>query len=166
MKRRKSQGGQKKIRVLLDTSFILPFFGIMVDDVFPETLESIESADNVEFLYPKLLITELVAKIARECVKKSSCPDTLKNDLIDFLATPELTLVEPKAEHLALAIDLRYAGHPDIFDCIAYATARIEKALFLTLDKKLIEFVGNINQETNLFITQQELIKIIKQKIF
>jgi len=110
------------------------------------------------------MIAELIAKIAKECRKKSSCPKTIVDDITNFLATPEITLMEPRPEHLALAIELRYLGHQDIFDCIAYATALIENALFLTIDIDLIEFIRNNNLETKIFLTQSQFTKIVAQK--
>ena len=148
----------------MDTTFILPFFGIEVAEIYPETLEAIELAHNVEFIYPKLMVAELIAKIAKECKKQSFYPQTIEDDIINFLATPEITLIEPKPEHLIFAIKLRYLGHPDIFDCVAYATALTENALFLTIDTNLIQFIRNNHMKTRIFLTQHQFTKIVKQK--
>ncbi|MHA1590076.1 MAG: PIN domain-containing protein [Candidatus Njordarchaeales archaeon] len=155
-----------KTRVLVDTSYLLPFFGIRVRELDERTVrELIDAFSGSEVLYPILMLPEIMAKISKELSKTGK---KLSNDIIDafnsLLGEVDIKLVRPKMSHILRAIQLRLDGHHDIFDCIAYATALEEKALFLTMDSEFIEFLKSKNYDTSLIIDHSAFLRRILHK--
>ena len=62
-----------------------------------------------------------------------------------------------------LAIQLKRKGHPDIFDCIMYAVAKTENALFLTIDEDFVDFLKRAGFDTNIIIDEKEFLRIVAQ---
>ncbi len=131
-----------KGKVVVDTTFILPFFGIDVEGINSEEVVRLKNK-GFKLLYPKLLLVELIAKISKEAHRKGlkELPEAAKEALESLMAETDVELVDPKPEHLIEAAKLRLLGHRDFFDNILYATAYIEKALLLTADKDLTSFI-------------------------
>ncbi len=129
-------------RIVVDTSLILPFLGVRVHGLDHHILVSY-AEQGYELLYPKLLLPELLGVVARVAEKSGlgSVPREAMEGLEALLAGEDVKLVEPRVEHLELALRLRLAGHRDIFDCILYATAVHEDAALVTMDRGLYEFL-------------------------
>jgi len=163
MNPRKLQNSLKKrTKILLDTSFILPFFGIRVSEIPEYVIDLIpKMSRNFTFIYPKLMISELIAKISKECIKTGRQVSLLKHDFETFLAQVDITIVDPTPEQLILAMELRVKGHRDIFDCIAYSTAKYEKALFLTIDDAFVDFLKANNYDISFIISYTNLKKLL-----
>ena len=67
--------------VILDTSYLLPLFGVKVEGIDENILFEL-SNQGINLFYPKLLIIELIAKIGREAAKRglsniTSVPESL-----------------------------------------------------------------------------------------
>ena len=152
------------IKILLDTSFILPFFGVKVDKVHEEIIEKIAVARDIEYLYPSLMIPELISVLAKKVGRKNTLFEVIREYLEDFLVSPDITLVDPKPEHLVEAIKIKALGHKDIFDCIAYATSKAEKSLFLTIDKELYKFLERNGFDISHIISQERFLQIAKKR--
>ena len=131
-----------KPRIVLDTSFVLPFLGIRIRGVDPGVVEGY-AEQGYELLYPVLALPELLGVIARavERAGLSKPPREAVEGLEALLAGEDVRLVEPRLAHLETALLLRLSGHRDIFDCIMYATALHENASLLTIDEVLVESV-------------------------
>ncbi len=129
-------------KVVVDTTYLLPFFGVKVKNINSDILYELHEMDIV-LLYPKLLITELAAKIAKEAIKKGLAkPPKAVFEAIDaLLLETDIRLVEPERKHLETAIKLRIIGHKDMFDNLLYATALHENAYLLTIDSAFIDFL-------------------------
>ncbi len=129
-------------RLVVDTSFLLPFLGVRVRGLDHRVLVSY-AEQGYELLYPKLLLPELLGVISRvaERIGVNEPPREALEGLEALLAGEDVRLVEPRPEHLELALRLRLAGHRDIFDCILYATAVHEDAALLTMDEALYRFL-------------------------
>ncbi len=134
----------KPRRAVLDTTYLLPFFGIRVPGLEPETVLGLRDELGVEeLLYPMLLIPELVAKIGKEMRARGldEIPAEALEALTALLLEVDVALVPPKLEHLVTAVKLRALGHPDIFDNILYAVSLHEKAYLVTRDTTFIRFL-------------------------
>ena len=77
------------------------------------------------------------------------------------MAETDVELVDSKLEHLVEAAKLRLLGHRDFFDNILYATAYIEKALLLTVDKDLIGFIKEKGLKKHHSVTKTSLYNLI-----
>ena len=151
--------------ITVDTTYLLPLFGVKVKEINPEILIQLHSHQTT-LLYPKLLIPELTAKIAREAIKRKLAepPSQFHEALEALLLEVDITLVEPKKSHLETAVKLRILGHKDIFDNILYATALHEKTLLLTEDTTLIKFLEKHGMPTHFIIDQAKAKTLIQQK--
>ena len=71
------------LRVVLDTSYILPAFGIKVRDLANDDLELLEElrvSGKVEFLYCDVVWVELIPKVVKEYRRRSIL---LRADLLE-----------------------------------------------------------------------------------
>jgi len=65
------------MKILLDTAFLLPSFGVKVQGIDEDRLIALLKnlrESGVEFAYPKLLLVELIAKIGKEALRKGELP--------------------------------------------------------------------------------------------
>ena len=83
-------------KLVVDTSFILPYLGIKVKEIKDELLE-----DKVIY-YPLLLIVELIAVIIKEAKKRNleNVPDEASRGLSYVLS--HINLIEPDSEDLRI----------------------------------------------------------------
>ncbi len=132
-------------KAVIDTTYLLPFFGIRIHNIEYETIIRIQRELNAKLIYPMLVIPELITKIGREMQKtgRKRIPAEVKDALSALLLEIDVELVQPKVKHLETAIKLRALGHKDIFDNILYATSLHEEAYFITRDESFIEFLKN-----------------------
>jgi len=117
--------------VILDTSYLLPLFGVKVEGIDENILFEL-SNQGINLFYPKLLIIELIAKIGREAAKRGLLEPPIETieALNALLLEVDINLIEPSIKHLETAIKLRILGHKDMFDNILYATAFHEKSIY------------------------------------
>jgi len=105
------------------------------------------------------MVPEIVAKVSKELIKMNI--KYLNDDLLmafeSLLSNTNIQLINPKVEHITLSIKLRTMGHKDIFDCIAYSTAYIENASFLTMDSKFVNFLKQHNFDTSFILNHNDL---------
>ncbi|AEM39709.1 PilT protein domain protein [Pyrolobus fumarii 1A] len=131
-----------KPRLVLDTSFVLPFLGVNVRGIDPGIVEEYAS-QGYELLYPLLALPELLGVITRAAEKRGlgKLPREALEGIEALIRGEDVKLVEPRFEHIATALELRLRGHRDIFDCIFYSTALHEGAALLTADETLLKFI-------------------------
>lgn len=134
---------KKYDKAIIDTTYILPLFGIKVHGIEYDTVINASRELNVKLLYPQLAIPELIAKIGKEMYRKNmkEIPEEVKEAITALLLGVDIELVPPKPNYLETAIKLRALGHRDIFDNILYATSLHEKTYFITRDREFIKFL-------------------------
>jgi len=160
VKERKLQRKLKKYKILLDTSFVLPFFGIEVENIPDSVVDKIVFKGNLDFIYPKLMLVELIAVISKKVKEINQIPKFIEERIESLLISSDIKIIDPKPKHLVYALKLRKLGHPDIFDCLAYATAVIENSLFLTVDKNFINFLKDNDLNVGIIISPDTFKKI------
>jgi hypothetical protein len=103
------------MKILLDTAFLLPSFGVKVQGIDEDRLIALLKnlrESGVEFAYPKLLLVELIAKIGKEALRKGELPPEALEVL---LLEVDVELVEPNVKHIVTATEMRIRGHDDFF---------------------------------------------------
>ncbi len=145
-------------KVVVDTTYLLPLFGIRVKGIDSKVLLGIHEK-RYTLLYPKLLVTELIAKISRESLKKGfeTPPKEALEALDALLLEVDIHLIEPSKEHLENAMRLMILGHKDIFDNILYATAVSEGAYLLSMDKDFVRFLKKHGMNTEFIINHEKI---------
>lgn len=151
------KNNQHILRVLLDTSFILPTLGI---DVGEEALISLKrlAETRAEIYYSQFSILEALWIAAK--LNKNSALDTerFKQGLRSILESNRYREAPVKAEVYSKALELRIMGHKDMIDNILYATTLVFNLKLLTLDTELKKFIHDKGLRDTL-ITPKELVE-------
>jgi len=148
------------VRVLLDTTFLLPLFGIKVQGIDEDRLIALRRAlkeRGVGVAYPKLLIAELIAKMGKEASRRGGLPSEALEALEALLLEVDVELIEPSVEHIVTAVEMRVRGHRDVFDNLLYATALHEGMKLVTEDEGLVGFLRDNNYRTDLLARLEDV---------
>ena len=137
-------------RILLDTSFILPSFGIHLGRRVDQALERLrELEEKITPYYSTFNLLEAMLVIIREVrrnrVSVEQAIQMLNNGVLNV--TLGLTKIEEPYLIYSKAFELYSKGHRDIIDDILVALALENKVKLLTLDRKLRKFLSNIGLE-------------------
>ncbi|MEB3788116.1 MAG: PIN domain-containing protein [Desulfurococcales archaeon] len=134
--------------VLLDSTYLLPIFGVSVKEVgddFYLKLRRLALSGRVEVYYSPVSFIEITSKVAKEAIKKKVVlrPEELRMIVNNIEKSEYLKPARPNPQVYALAYEMKLKGHKDIIDNILYATATVYGLSFITLDKTLRDFIKN-----------------------
>lgn len=160
----RSTGANSVIAVLLDSTYLLPVFGIAVEGVSDEALlrlRRLAIEKLVRLYYSPISFMEILAKIAREAVKRETRLEPAEvTDLIKIIEEADyLKPTYPNAQAYALAYKMRLLGHKDMIDNILYATASIKGLTFVTMDQSLKNFIQRHRIKGAHILTHHELLR-------
>ena len=152
------------LRAILDTSYILPAFGIKVRDLADDDLELLEElrvSGEVEFLYCDVIWVELIPKVVKE-YRRRNVP--LRADLLEGVVralreTASAVALGPLANRVAY--ELRRLGHVDMVDNLLYGAAVERRAYLLTLDSRFKDFLRDNGLDYRILISHRELFEIV-----
>ena len=152
---------KKNYKILLDTSFLLPFIGFKTDEV---VMNCIEKLKEHEVYYSELSILEALWKITKKIRELSSGQDYNRNNIVEVVANGirairrDLNRAEITEEAVKEAIKLYVLGHRDLIDNILYSiTITQEDVKFLTIDESLKTFIKSRNLRSDVFIMPLDL---------
>jgi predicted nucleic acid-binding protein len=152
---------KKNYKILLDTSFLLPFIGFKTDEV---VMNSIEKLRDYEVYYSELSILEALWKVTKKMRELSSGQDYNRSNIVEVVANGirairrDLNRAEITEEAVKEAIKLYMLGHRDLIDNILYGiTATQEDMKFLTIDESLKAFIKSRNLKSDVFIEPLDL---------
>ena len=131
--------------VLLDSTYLLPSFGIEVEGLSDEHIRTLREAWSkrlVCFYCLSVVWVEVIGKVCREA-RKSGLEITNVIDMAikSLLESGVYKWVNPTSDAIKLAFKLRLAGHKDVIDNLLYATSITRNMIFLTMDKALKDFL-------------------------
>lgn len=129
---------QSRLRILLDTSFILPSLGIDVGREVVECLKKLAEAD-VEIFYSRFSVLEALWVIAK--LTGGVVDDAFNTGLRSIMESGRYGEVEEDPLVFNEALGLYALGHRDMVDNILYASSVHFDLKLLTLDNELKEFV-------------------------
>lgn len=146
--------------LILDTTFILPLFGIKIkmDDDFESDLKQVwknEIKGYVVYL-PSICLIETIFKLLNVYKKTNdfSVLDRYQKILPTLLNLPINIFnceLNPKASMIASII--RHFGHPDFMDCWIAATAVALNGVFLSEDIELKNILKKIPETKDLVVS-------------
>lgn len=159
--------------LILDTTFILPLFGIKIkmDDDFENDLKQIwkNKIKGYDVYLPSICLIETFFKLINVYKKTNdfSILDRYQMILPTLLNFPINIFnceLNPKASMIASII--RHSGHPDFMDCWIAATAVALDGVFLSEDVELKNILKKIPETKNLLVSSWDDFKkkIRKQK--
>jgi predicted nucleic acid-binding protein len=140
---------RKNSRILLDTSFILPFLGIDVGEVIAGVLHRLR---DYELYYSELSLLEALWKIVK--VVSFDKLDIVLEGLT--LIRRDLRLAQVNEKAVKTALELYRLGHRDLIDNLLYGISLSQNLKFLTIDRELVSFVKS-NNYPDTFISPIEL---------
>lgn len=146
------------MKVLLDTSFILPTLGIHVNKEVLDGLALIKNKD-LEAFVSRFSLLEALWLSARLIKEGKFDEKRFSIGLESIYGKGRYRFVNESKEVFQKALELYRMGHHDIIDNILYALSLENNFLLLTLDKELREFINKNNLEKTT-VTPKELKKI------
>lgn len=145
--------------LILDTTFILPLFGIKIkmDDEFESDLKRVWKNEIEGFLVylPSICLIETMFKLLN-VYKKTNDFNVLDRyqkilpTLLNFPINIFNCELNPKASMIASII--RHSGHPDFMDCWIAATAAALNGIFLSEDIELKNILKKIPETKELSV--------------
>jgi len=152
---------KKNYKILLDTSFLLPFVGFKTDEV---VMNCIEKLRDYEVYYSELSILEALWKVTKKMRELSSGQNYNRDDIVEIVVNGirairrDLNRAGITEEAVKEAIKLYMLGHRDLIDNILYGiTATQEDMKFLTIDESLKAFIKSRNLKSDMFIKPLDL---------
>jgi predicted nucleic acid-binding protein len=137
------------MRILLDTSFLLPSLGVEV----PRAAEALENIGEHELYYSNFSVLEcfwVLTSLERKNI-------TIDRDCIQIglksIEESYIRAIEDAAVFLD-AFQLRRAGHTDIIDCLLYALSLKAGLKFLSFDLELKLFLKDRGFDDTLVIPE------------
>ena len=148
---------KKNYKILLDTSFLLPFMGFKTDEV---VMNCIEKLRDYEVYYSELSILEALWKITKKIRELSSGQNYNRNDIVEIVVNGirairrDLNRAEITEDVVKEAIKLYMLGHRDLIDNILYGIAATREDMkFSTIDESLKAFIKSRNLRSDVFIS-------------
>jgi predicted nucleic acid-binding protein len=146
------------IALVLDTTYILPSFGVDVnvsptfEDEMATLLET--GIPDCEIYLPAICIIEACYKVIKEYKQYSNARVLERYTLAlpTFLGSSSITIVHPHLDAVAsdIAMILRHSGHEDMMDCWIVGCAVSLHATLVTEDDALVEKLSNVPATRNL----------------
>ncbi len=128
------------MRVLLDTTYLMPAIGVQVGGVPPDVLSNLR-AEGHETAASEVSLLEVAAKAGKLVKTRRLGLARVELGLRAILEDPALEILSIRDERiLSLAIRLR-ATLPDFLDCALLATATVDCEAFVTEDRDVIDLV-------------------------
>lgn len=160
----KKNGTSKNHGILLDSSYLLPIFGVQVRGVSSSDilrLRNLAIDNKIKIHYSPISLVEIISKIAREANKNRKAPSPREVEATIEIVEKSHYLhpVHPDPKAYALAYEIKLLGHKDIIDNLLYATATVNNLDFITMDYKLQDFIQRQKIPGAKILTHQDLLK-------
>ncbi len=154
--------------VLVDSTYLLPVFGIEVEGVSGQDLLELRSLaleGMLKLYYSPVSLLEIVAKAARESLRRGGglTPEEVEVAIRVIERSEYLQPINPDSRVYSLAYRMRLLGHKDMIDNILYATATVNRMVFLTMDAKLNEFIRQHSLEGATLMNHEELFAVVRK---
>jgi predicted nucleic acid-binding protein len=137
------QGTQK---ILLDTSFLLPTFGIEVENEVVESLSRIDH-EQTQLLYSEWSLLESSWVAIRLLRQKRFEESVYRRGLLSITKTHVYNTITMDPDDYLTALKFFQRGHLDMIDNLLYAAALRDGCKFLTIDEEFSRFITKIGLE-------------------
>jgi predicted nucleic-acid-binding protein len=154
--------------LILDTTYILPLFGIKILELtnFKKISKEIWSngLKGYSLYMPSICLIETMFKLTGE-YRKSNDINILNRYAIaipSIISSKSIRIFNPlqNSEANRIAINIRHAGHTDLMDCLIAASATALKGIFLSEDIELTKIMKLIPETKDVPIwSWKDLIK-------
>jgi predicted nucleic acid-binding protein len=130
------------MKILLDTSFLLPFIQVEPNNITGKQLKEILNENIHSFFYCELSIFELTAKGMKICLGSDLTVDEIHKGIDSLVYRSPLQAINwiSHPELMNIAYDIR-KFHNDTLDCLIFSSAIFYSECFATADLTLLEKV-------------------------
>ena len=150
----------EKKKLILDTTFILPLFGIKIIDLphYQVYFRKIwnEGLDGFDIYLPSPCLIEVMFKLVSEYKKQKNFEIINRYPLVipSIMISKIIQIINPLTDPIAsmIAIKLRHAGHSDLLDCWIGASAAKLNGILLTEDKELSAILSSIPETKSVLV--------------
>ena len=142
------------LRILLDTSFLLPTLGIDTGREVARGLKRLSETDN-QLHYSSFSILECLWQLARTGREEASSLEPTKLGLRSIIEGRRYIKTSEDSRVFNEALGLYRMGHRDMIDNILYAVSLHSSLRFLTADNTLREFITSKGLENTLIHVDQ-----------
>jgi len=154
------------LKVLLDSAYLLPSFGIEVEGLQNEHIVQLREAvikDKIRFYCLTVVWVEVIGKVFRESQRlKLDIEEILDVTIKSLLESGFYEWIQPTSEAVKLAFKLRKLGHRDNIDNLLYATSITNNMIFLTMDENFKNFLLKEGYKVNNLMNHTQLLLKIK----
>ena len=155
------------LKVLLDSTYLLPSFGIEVEGLTDREIAGLRKAKiegKVKFYCSPFSWIEIISKVCREIEHaKIELDEIIESAVKSLLKSGFYEWISPSSEAVELAFKLRRLGHKDNIDNLLYATSIKENLILLTMDKDLKRFLSRNGLKTKNILSHNELLKELER---
>ncbi|OLS25488.1 MAG: hypothetical protein HeimC3_14770 [Candidatus Heimdallarchaeota archaeon LC_3] len=149
------------MKLLLDTSFLLPTVGIDIDnEILKKCLKKLENDfSTFELFYSQINLVEISWVYLNERKSPNISSDHEQTFQIGMksIETYYQELNIPPTNYLE-AINIKYLGHSDLFDCLHYINSKNQQIQFLSLDDIFFKFLKKNNFSTKFYLLAKDFI--------
>jgi len=153
------------IKVLLDSTYILPSFGVEVEGISAEHIAQLREAavkGRVRYCCLSVIWVEVIGKICREKERLGENVDDIVDIAVKSLMKSGFyEWLTPTMNAVKLAFKLRMLGHRDNIDNLLYATSVVNHMQLLTMDEDLKSFLSKNNFKVDNLINHENLLKML-----
>ncbi|MEM3956307.1 MAG: hypothetical protein QW424_06120 [Candidatus Bathyarchaeia archaeon] len=153
------------LKVLLDSTYILPSFGIEVEGLSVDHIIRLREAGvkgKVKFYCLSVVWVEVIGKVYREMERlKENMDDVIEMAVRSLLESGFYEWLTPTSNAVKVAFKLRMLGHKDNVDNLLYVTSIENNMLLLTMDEELKKFLLKNNFKADNLLDHEGLLKKI-----
>lgn len=142
-------------RILLDTSFLLPTFGISVTDEVIKTLSSLDfEQQSIFYSDPSMLETTWFA--IRQMKRGKYREEVFRRGMLSITRTGMYQVLHASAEDHMLALRFYQKGHTDMIDNLLYAISLRNNCTFLSIDNEFKMFIDEAGLQ-DIIVTPRDI---------
>ncbi len=144
-----------KLRILLDSTYLLPMLGVEVEDIENALTiaKKLHDTGKVVYYYTPFNLLEILGKLEKTHYHKERIAAGL------IAIKEQFKITHPTPLGYLKALGLRSKGHKDLIDLLLYATALTRGIIFLTRDDELIDFLKEQGENISIIIHEKEFIR-------
>lgn len=155
-----------RIKVLLDTSYFLPVFGIAVKGLEVGDLLAIRRhalQGTISLYYASFMWLELLPKVYREARKRGVDVENIVEKAVkSILKADYLKPVDADEHALMTAYKMRCLGHRDMIDNLLYGIASSKDMILVTMDVTLVDFLKKHGLSEAKVMSHKELLTMLE----
>jgi len=163
---RRSRASYMALDVLLDSTYLLPSFGIEVEGLTDAHIRALREAwlrGLVRFYCLSVAWVEVIGEVCGEARRAGVEVGDVVDAAIKSLTESGLyEWISPTPEAIKLAFELRMAGHRDVIDNLLYATSLVRGMVLLTMDEALRAFLTERGFSTENIMNHEELLRRLR----